>query len=81
MNVWSGGREWYRAAERGKGYSVTAQEVDQGLAFNSIRIEIHVHGVVMIEPPAIVNRSLPEDSDRQRAAKFLSKETLQLPRV
>jgi hypothetical protein len=57
------------------------QKIQQRLAFGGVRMKRNVHRVAMVQPPAIVNRALAEDSDRQLAFERVGKEPLHLPRL
>ena len=61
--------------------SIAAKEIHQRLTFWSIGVQRNVHRVMMIEPPAIVNRTLAKNCDRQRAAELVLKESLNLSRL
>ena len=65
-----------RAAKCREGNAISAQEFHQRLAFRAIGIQRDVHSIVVVEPPAIVNRSLAKHRDGQLPAELLPKEVL-----
>src|SRR6185295_1611777 len=66
MNMRSGGCPGDRLAKREERNAISAQEAKQRLSLGAIGMQRNVHRVVMIEAPAIVNRTLTKHSDRQR---------------
>src|SRR5882672_12416385 len=81
VNVRSGGRTRNRLTKREKRNAVGAQETEQRLSLRAVGMKRHIHRVVMIEAPAIVNRALAKDSDRQRLLKRVKVEALNFPGV
>src|SRR6476646_4008346 len=79
VNVWASGRAGNRRAKRQKRNGVAFQKVQQRLTFGTVRMKRDIHRVVMIQPPAIVNRALAEDGNRQLVMKRVGKEALHFP--
>src|SRR5690348_17206979 len=80
VNVWTGrgtGNGRAKGEERNR---VALQEIQQRLAFGAVRMKLNVHRVVMVQAPAIVNRALAENSNRQLAMKRVGEEALDFPR-
>jgi len=74
----SRGRAGNRFPKSQKGNAIGTQVGQQRLSLRTIRMKRHVHGVVMIEPPSIVNSALSKNSNRQRFLKRAKKEALKL---
>src|SRR5690349_17239854 len=70
-----------RAAKRQKGNSIAFEKIQQRLAFGTVRVKRDVHRVAVVQPPAIVNRALAEDGNRQLVMKRVGKEALHFPRL
>src|SRR5689334_1902682 len=81
MNVWPGCGTRNRGAKRRVRNSVPLQKVEQRAAFDTVRMKLNIHCVVMVQPPAIVNRSLSEDGDRKLLMKRVGKESLNPPGI
>ena len=81
VNVWTGRSARNGRAKREERYRVALQEIQQRLAFGTVGMKLNVHRVVMVQPPAIVNRALAEDGDRQLAMKRVGEEALHFPRL
>ena len=64
MDVRACGRSRHSASKGDKGNTRLAQIIQQRLAFRAVRLERHVHGIVMIEVQAVVSRSLTQCADR-----------------
>ena len=79
--VWTSGGARNRRAKRQIRNSVLLQKVQQRLAFDAVRMKLDIHRVVMVQPPAIMNCSLPEDRDRKLLVEGVRKESLDLPRL
>ena len=80
VNVGTSGGARNRRAKREERNRVPLQEVQQRLVFGTVGMKLNVHRVVMVQPPAIVNRALAENGDRQLAMKRVRKEALHFPR-
>ncbi len=81
MNVRSRGHAGDGRPKRREGNAVALQKIYERLALCSIGIQRNVHRIMMIEPPLIMNRALPEYRDRQRPFECLLKKRLDLPRL
>src|SRR5689334_10361937 len=60
--------------------TVAFEKVQQRLAFGTVGMKLNVHRVVMVEAPAIVNRALAEDGNRQLMMKRVGEKALHFPR-
>src|SRR5690349_15806435 len=80
VDVWTGCGAPNRAAKRQERNRVALEKIQEGLAFGAVRVKRDVHRVVMVQAPAVVNRALAEDRNRQLSMKRVGKETLHLPR-
>src|ERR1051326_6547087 len=79
VNGWTSRGAWNRRAKGEVRNAVAFQEVQQRLTFSTVRVQRDVHRVVMVQPPAVMNRALAEDSDRKLAMKRVGKEPLHFP--
>src|ERR1044072_10036640 len=80
VNVWTSRGAGNRRAKCEVRNSVAFKKVQQRLTFSTVRVQRDVHRVVMVQPPAVMNRALAEDSDRKLAMKRVGKEPLHFPR-
>src|SRR5690242_21800383 len=80
VDVWTGRGPRDRTAKRQERNCVALEEIQQRLAFGTVRMKRDVHRVAMVQPPAIVNRALPEDRNRQLSMKRVGEEALHFPR-
>src|SRR5260221_4461735 len=81
MNVRPGRHTGNGPAKCQKGNAIRVQEIYQCLAFHAIRMQRNIHGVVMIQAPLVVNRTLSKDRNRQGPLECLLKETFNLARL
>jgi len=80
MDVWSG-----RGSRDGRSKSqirdpVLLQKPEQRLSFRTVGMERDVHGVAMVQSPAVVNWSLSEDGYWEFFLERISEEALYFPR-
>src|ERR1044072_5593129 len=81
MNVRPGCGAGDRFAERRVWNPVPLQKVLERAGFDAVRIKLNIHGVVMVQMPAIVNRALTKDRDRKLFLESVGKESLNFPGV
>src|SRR5687767_11246683 len=79
VDVWTSGRTRNRRTKSEIRDAVSLQVIQQRLAFGAVRMKRDVHGVAMVQPPAVMNSALAEDGDRKFLAESVREETLNLP--
>ncbi len=62
VDMRSGSRARDGSAECEEGDSISAQEVQQGLALSPVRMKRDIHRIAMVETPAIVYRPLSKNA-------------------
>src|SRR5437868_2255651 len=81
MYVWTSGGARNRGPKSRIRNSVLLQKLQQRASFDSVRMELNIHRVVMVQTPAIVNCSLPKHRDWQWLVERVRKEFFNLPRL
>jgi hypothetical protein len=64
VDVWTSGGAGNSRAKRRIRNSVSLEKIQQRLTFGAVWMKLYVHGVAMVQAPAIVNRTLTENRDR-----------------
>src|SRR5882724_5478640 len=81
VNVRSGSRAGDSFTKGQERNAIGPQEAQQCLPLRAIRMKGDIHRVVMIQAPAIVNRTLTENGNRQRLLECIKEEPLNFPGV
>ena len=76
VDVWTSGGAGNSRAKRKIRNCVSLQKIQQRLTFGAVWMKLYVHGVAMVQAPAIVNRTLTKNRDRKLAMKRVLKEAL-----